>query len=1050
MRPLKLTMTAFGPYAQNEEIDFTILNNKNIFLITGPTGAGKTTIFDGISYAIYGEASGEDRDGESLRSQFADVDTLTSVELEFELKGTKYYIKRTPKQEKRKSRGEGTTEQKTDAEMKIIHSDEQVKVISGVSNVNDKINEIMGINYAQFKQIMMIPQGEFRKLLVSESKDREKILQKIFGTEAYKLVEIKLNDRAREIKNIIKDLNNKQSENISTIQFDNNTLLMELIENENRNITEIVTSLESFIEEDIEKRSSLEKSAKESLNELEKNQKKIFEAKENNKKFEEKEELEKIKNKLESQQAIMDLEKERLIKARKAAQIDAVEENYIERNKDLAIKKRELELNLSSIEVASKGLIKAEEVLKVESSKEEEKIKLLEYASVLKGYREKVKVFEDENASLSLIELQLNDVNNKKNEKKQLVEKIKKDIEILSNKLEVVRKASSDYIKLNAELEKTNQIYNKISDLHSENKKLISFRNEYLKYKKEVNENKKLYEEYEKKFRDMEQIFRDGQAGVLALGLNTGDPCPVCGSTHHPKLAKLEHDVPTEDELKKYKKLLEEAKSKYDKSDESFRETDVNGRSLLSIINRLKDELNLLIEENILELSKDDLTDFINNKLLEFESIKEKLYIEVKKLDKEKNQEEAILKSLNEKKTMLQAEEKKLEKLNDDYTQKLAEVERKKGILNQLIVEIPENLRSERALKKVIEDLEARYEIMCKALKDAQNLYNECKLQHEKLLTENEGLIKSLNEVEASLKEAESKLNEEIIKSGFKNLEDYKTSKLNEEEVENLNKKINEFNEKLRSVKDRYEKSSKDLEGLSIIDISTLLEKDKNIKDQMEVLEKEKTELHAKITRNKNSLLRINELSEQIKEKEKEYSIIGDLAEVSKGNNTERMTFERYVLAAFFDEIIEKANLRLGKMTEYRYELDRIKEKGKGLTQSGLELQVFDNYTGKYRHVKTLSGGESFKASLALALGLADVVQCYAGGISIDTIFIDEGFGTLDPESLDNAIQCLIDLQNYGRLVGIISHVPELKERIDSRLEIIPSAEGSTTKFNVR
>ncbi|MTK12759.1 MAG: AAA family ATPase, partial [Clostridiaceae bacterium] len=461
MRPLKLTMTAFGPYAKNEEIDFTILNNKNIFLITGPTGAGKTTIFDGISYAIYGEASGEDRDGESLRSQFADVDTLTSVELEFELKGTKYYIKRTPKQEKRKSRGEGTTEQKTDAEMKIIHSDEQVKVISGVSNVNDKINEIMGINYAQFKQIMMIPQGEFRKLLVSESKDREKILQKIFGTEAYKLVEIKLNDRAREIKNVIKDLNNKQSENISTIQFDNNTQLMELIQSENRNITEIVTSLESFIEEDIEKRSSLEKSAKEILNELEKNQKKIFEAKENNKKFEEKEELEKIKDKLESHQPIMDLEKERLVKARKAAQIDAVEENYIERHKDLAIKKRELELNQGSIEIASKSLIKAEEALKVENSKEEEKIKLLEYTSVLKGYREKVKVFEDENASLNLIELQLKDVNNKKNVKKQLVEKIKKDIEILSNKLEVVRKASSDYIKLNAELEKTNQIYNK-------------------------------------------------------------------------------------------------------------------------------------------------------------------------------------------------------------------------------------------------------------------------------------------------------------------------------------------------------------------------------------------------------------------------------------------------------------------------------------------------------------------------------------------------------------------------------------------------------------
>lgn len=205
--------------------------------------------------------------------------------------------------------------------------------------------------------------------------------------------------------------------------------------------------------------------------------------------------------------------------------------------------------------------------------------------------------------------------------------------------------------------------------------------------------------------------------------------------------------------------------------------------------------------------------------------------------------------------------------------------------------------------------------------------------------------------------------------------------------------------------------------------------------------------MFSRLDNNIKTLKEIKKLNEKISEKEDDYKIIGELARISNGDNDERITFERYVLAAYFDEIIAAANIRLSKMTGGRFLLSRKEEKGKGRRQEGLELEVFDNYTGKARHVKTLSGGESFKASLSLALGLADVIQSYAGGISLDTIFIDEGFGTLDPESLDNAIETLVELQNGGRLVGIISHVPELKERIDSILEIIPTKEGSKARF---
>ncbi|MBC2581193.1 AAA family ATPase [Clostridium sp. DJ247] len=1049
MRPLVLSMNAFGPYASNEKIDFTILGERNIFLITGPTGAGKTTIFDGICYAIYGEASGQDRDGESLRSQFANADTLTYVELEFELKGKRYYIKRIPKQFKKKVRGEGLVEQKTDAEMKVFDEAGEARIISGVSNVNEKINEIMGINYDQFKQIMMIPQGEFRRLLVSESKDREKILQKIFGTQAYKFLEIKLNDRAKDIRKVINELNNKQGEVLNTIDCNDNIILQQLINTENKNIDEIVNILKEYINTDNNKRKSIEEAIENKSKKLEENQKYIFEAQENNKKFQEKQEIERYKIHLESQKEYIEKEADRLSKGKKAVKILAVEDNYIERCSSIKTKEEQLNNVEKSINTAAENLKKAEQALSFEDSREEQRKKIIEHITVLKGYIEKVKIFEEKNIKSKNIYSELKNAEKSKNIKKQNIDKLKIELNNLSHMLEKSRKSAINFIKVNAEIERATNIYNKVHKLDLENKKLIKIRAEYLKYRHESNEYKKAFEKLDNEFRNMEQLFREGQAGILAKNLEEGMECPVCGAIHHPKLASLEQGVPTEEELKNKKILLEEAKKKFEDSNEKYREADVCGRSQGDTVNRIMVELNELLDEDILILFKDALTEFIEIKLGELEKHIQNAASTLKALEKEKNEEENIEKKLELNKNLLEEEEKLYEKLNEEYNAKLTELESEKAIINQLITEIPEEYRSHIKLIEAIKIHEDELQSLEKAVKEAHDLYNDLKLKYERYITEKETIEKTLREAEQSLEISEDRLKKEIFKAGFIDVEDYKSAKLTQEEEERLEKSINNFNEQLRLTNDRYEKILENIKDLNIVNINELVEKCESIKSEKELLEKENIDIHTKIEINKNALLRIEELYEQIKNKEREYGIVGDLAEVAKGNNIERMTFERYVLAAFFDNIIQAANIRLAKMSENRYELERIKEKGKGLTQSGLELQVYDNYTGKCRHVKTLSGGEGFKASLALALGMADVVQCFAGGISIDTMFIDEGFGTLDPESLDNAVQCLIELQNNGRLVGIISHVPELKERIDARLEIIPSAEGSTTRFNL-
>lgn len=1048
MRPIKLTMTAFGPYGKKEEIDFTRLSGRNIFLITGPTGAGKTTVFDGISYAIYGEASGEDRDGESLRSQFADEDTLTSVELEFELRGKRYYIKRIPKQMKKKSRGEGFTEQKTDGEMEI-YDEETVKVISGVSNVNDKINEIMGINYEQFKQIMMIPQGEFRKLLTSESKDREKVLQKIFGTEAYKLVEFKLTEMAKELRKNIGELNNKQIENINRIQWGENETLKGLIEKENKNNNEIIEVLTEEINSDTEKKQKVEKEIlnKESL--MAENQKKIYEGRENNKKFDEKIELENKLKLLEEEKHYIECEKERLSKGRKAANIKGTEESYVYWKKSLFSKEEELKKTSYELDRAKKILEEEDKKLKIEVLKEEERNGLLEKAALLKGYKEKVKNLEGERRLLKEISEELKASEKSKKEKKEYIDNLKVNINNLSDYLEKTKKSSEEYLLIKTELEKTLNISNKITNLNIENKRLIQIRNEYIKYKGESSEFKRLYQEAEDKFKTMEILFREGQAAFLAKELQEGESCPVCGSIHHPKLAKPEEGVPGEEDLKKQREFLEKAKAKYEESHEKYRDSEVKGKYQSDVINRFKEEYKELSGEDISSLVKGELTNFIEDKLKELEEKRKELEGIARKLEKEKNEEEVLSKELKDKKLLWEEEEKLFEAISEDYLEKSKAVEKKKGILNQIISDIPEELRSYKALEDQIDSILKQHDIMTNMLKKAQSSFNNSQINYEKLTTEKEALTKALKEAKVSLEEVELKLKAEIERAGFKDIEEYRSSKLSEEKEEKLENKIKSFNEEFKSKKDRYNILLKETKDLLLINLEELNFKYTSLKKDKELIEENKTELHTKIEINKAVLSRIKELDEEIKIKEYEYSIVGDLSETAKGNNSERMTFERYVLAAFFDDIIRAANIRLAKMSENRYELDRIKEKGKGLTQSGLELQVYDNYTGKYRHVKTLSGGEGFKASLSMALGLADVVQCYSGGISLDTMFIDEGFGTLDPESLDNAVQCLIDLQNTGRLVGIISHVPELKERIDARLEITPSAEGSTTRFNL-
>ncbi|WP_315120652.1 AAA family ATPase [uncultured Clostridium sp.] len=1043
MRPLKLTMSAFGPYADVQTIDFTVLKDKNIFLITGPTGAGKTTVFDAISYALFGEASGSSRDRDSLRSDFAHIDLYTYVELEFQLKGKKYKVTRYPQQEHKKSRGDGFITKSAEAFLELPNGDS----VSKINNVDEKINEILGINKNQFKQIVMLPQGEFRKLLESDSSERELIFRKIFGTEAFESIQRILDEHKKSLYKGISNIKIKRDTYIKNIECGDEELLVKLINAEDLNIIEIISKVNEIINNDLLEQEKVNNEI--NLLKLDSSnlQKKIIEGEEINKKIYDKEEIYKeyslhIKKALEYEK-----KQDILNKGRKSLEVKIVEDSLNDRQNNLKEKQSQYCSAENKLKQTENNIIIYKQKLEIEESREEERKRISDEITTLKNFIHRVKTYEEK--KVSIVELKKNLEN-----KEEIMKKNKKLVSDNRIKLE---KANSNLIQLQksqTELEKIDKIISENKLVYDEMRAFYSYITDYEKFLAKHNSCRDSYNKFEIEYNDfkikyeaMEDNFRKGQAGILAIDLKEGKECPVCGSIHHPKLANLIDGVPTEEELK-------ETKAQYDnlmkKRDEMLKElSDLNGviKSNKDIIVKQKNKLNPYLNYELNNIEYSDILNYVISKGKE-------INLKLKNLNEQRDSLKEDIKNitvLEETILNLQKEivekERSIENAEGEFTLQYGKVRSEEELLISIENEIPVEIRSTSMLLLKIRECEEKFMHLQEAYKSAQSSYNKALEDYASSKADKEAKEKNLEETIEEIKIWEKQLINKIKEYGFEDYNQYSQLKMDEWDIKNLESDIQLHYQNLKSLRDRYEKAVKDTEGLNIISIDELKVTLEELALNETSLMKKNNHIFARLNNNKRVLKEVEDLNEIIKDEEKKYSTIGELAKIANGDNAERITFERYVLAAYFDEIIDAANVRLRKMAAGRFILRRKEEKGKGRKQEGLELEVFDNYTGKARHVKTLSGGESFKASLSLALGLADVVQSYAGGISLDTMFVDEGFGTLDPESLDNAIQTLIDLQKGGRLVGIISHVPELKERIDSRLEVSTTKEGSRTRF---
>ena len=1040
MRPIKLTISAFGPYASKQVIDFEELKGRNIFVISGKTGAGKTTIFDAISYALYGEASGESRETDSLRSHFADDNTETYVELEFELRGEKYTVNRVPKQKKKKARGEGYTEKSADATLTLPDG----KVITKVKNVTDKIIEILGITREQFKQIVMLAQGEFKKLLLADSVERDGIFRKIFNTYDFEKIQAELKDKAANLSKNRTKSKHEMEINLKNIKGEHDIVIDEYVD-----FPLVIEKLKDLLERDNNIYKTLNEEGKEVDNNLQvKNQEKaIIET--NNNLLKEKEIITKALEELLSKEDEYKNKSKTIIDGKNAKEVKYIEDKLIETTKKLTKREEDYNLSLKNIDSLKLKQEEANKLLQIEESKECDREKLSVEINNLNKLEEKIIELDSLNNKVmhlkqSAENSKLQIINNKKE-----TEELKKSKEEKELQLKDIATLETKKVELESDIKAKNKTLDEVRELF---KVIRSFQNTYIEHNNKAKEYKEFEVEYKKvkeNYEKMDDLYQKEQAGILASKLQENEPCPVCGSTNHPNKATIKENlkIPTKEELKVAKENLDKLEKENLEKINNLTTLNSNKTTYLEQVNNHLSMLSATL--NIDKTFNSETAKVVKNLGTELKSVIDKLKDELLKVIDKISLKEKIEKELNLITTTINEREHsliKLEECEKNYTTELTQNITK---IDEYKKEIPENITDLKTLNNLIE-------VKTKELNISKEKLAKLRLENENLAKKLEGenstskeINKSIEELKLEIANNKANFNEAIKEQGFDNIQTYEDAKLQISMVESLEKEVENYNSELKLTKAKQEDIINKTKDIVFMDITTIDEEIRSIQNNKKELESKLRELHAIIVGNKTILKNVENLNIEFKEIEEEYKVLGELADLANGKKAPYISFERYILASYFEDIIEAANIRLEKMTGDRFSLIRKTSKSKGAGQKGLELEIYDNYTDSSRDVSSLSGGESFKASLSLALGLSDIVQSNAGGVSLDTMFVDEGFGTLDPQSLDNAIDSLLELQRGGRLVGIISHVEELKERIDAKLEVTSTSKGSKVEFNI-
>ena len=1051
MKPSKLIISAFGPYAGRvPEIDFTKFEEKGLFLISGDTGAGKTTIFDAICFALYGTTSGSYRDTKNLRSEYASDTAESYVDFYFSHQGKNYHIWRQPSYERKKQRGTGVITEKE----KAVFYEEGKAPVEGLTQVNLAVKELLHIDEKQFKQIAMIAQGEFRDLLNAKTEQRTEILRTIFQTDGYKNIEYRLKDRmdaSYAIRRKTEDSIVQYFGDVSASKTD--VLSEELTELKDRaresgsawNLEELLELLERLIQSDQEKLEVEKERLEQAECILRSRQEALATAQTNN----------------EFIDRLLHLQKERAELVARGQKIkDAT---------DLLDRQKTATREVHPVYLAWKS--KADAVIYTEKEIENKQQSLLAAEKTAKEAAEQSALAEEKRGRAEELQKKIDKINAEE-QKYQQREQLKEKVAALTNDQKILAEKETSYDTAEKKLEESMQnLKETVAELKNRPTEMQEIRNQGEKLE-ELAENirvileervsdrtagkrklaekqqvflkaREKYEAIREKRMEAERILENCRAGILAKDLEEGQKCPVCGSVHHPELASLPERFITEEELEKYESresTLQEQKDQANTEAEKAKtalevlekQLQVDG---MTCLRRAGTEHHPEIE------SLDELLVCLQ------EAYKTLLY------EKKANQERLLILQADcmvlkkAEKDLAKAEEESKRLADDRKTLTIRKQETESSLIEAktMFSSLSElSFDTWKEAEKVCTDSADEVQQIVTHIQQAQKQQKAADEKVTALQASLETLARTLGAQKEDEVKAKAALDSVLEKQKFQSVEELLPFVVTEAALKKTEDQITDYRQAVATNQTQLSQAEKDAEGRQPVDAQALSEMCMLQEQTVKTCREAVNMIRNRIANNSEKQTNILSQRSTFEKASKEYSIFRRLYTLVKGTTGNgKITLEQYIQAAGFDGIIAAANRRLLPMSGGQYELYRQRDSIGKKINSFLDLEVLDNYTGHRRPVGNLSGGESFKASLSLALGLSDTVSSNLGGIQMDALFVDEGFGTLDRKSMEDAMDALINLSGTNKLVGIISHREELKENIPQQIKVKKLRDGS-------
>lgn len=1046
MKPIKLKMSAFGPYADVETVNFSAFDGKGLFLITGTTGAGKTTIFDAICFALFGETSGSSRNGEMLRSNFAKPLTRTYVELDFEHRGKKYRIIRTTSNEVAKKRGTGSKIEGASAE---LTGDDITTPLTKTGEVNNKISEIIGLKCDEYRQIAMLAQGEFKKFIESGSEKRSEIFRKIFHTDIYKEFQDRLKTESAEKLEEKKKVCELIKSKTVAVEIPDDDSFAEISEKINLytdrtdltviDIEQFLLHLSVLSEMQKKDNAEIDKKRKELEKTILEEEKKKALAVEINNKFDtldtEKLRLEQLlQSKPHYDEMLKKAENDEKILHSVKPKYDSFAESR--KRYDSALKNcKNAEINRKS---AEENLKLKQNVFAEKKSLEGKIATLNEESGKLRAKEDIYRKYFNLTANLNVYETVL------QNSEKEISDNRKSysDTENLKTKAE-------KFISENSDTEqKIFDAKSKITDLKDKSGKAERLSAEYQNLAKinarltnakaECADLAKSATALNNEYNEQHNIYIMNMAGVLADTLEDEKPCPVCGSLHHPNPAKHSENAPDKDTLDALKVRCEVAESAVHKKSNEVTRLETESESAKTNVTEFANALEVDVET----LSAEMISQLLSEQKKQLKALEN----EASDLEKVREQREvckAEISRFDEKLKKFDLVHTELIRKNADakskYNSAKEETESLKAEIKYSSVE--ELLNAAKACADKAEQIKSEIDLAQSELSNAKSDFDS------KVSVENE-TAKQRKSFESELENKKSEL--DIVLSENNILECPDFNLLTEDSIKELKREAEIFTDSLKKSRATVEACEKSVEGKQREDVLKINELIDSYTSEKKKWDNLYTAGDRSLHNNQNIYNSVEKLKNDFEEKLKIADVYENLKKTANGeivSDNSKITFERYIMGSYFEQVLYYANLRFSKMTGGRYEIVRGESRDKRIS-AGLEISVRDNFNNKERDISSLSGGESFQASLALALGLSDIIQQRNGGIRLDSIFIDEGFGSLDNDSLASAIETLNDLTGNGnRLVGIISHISELKNSIGNKIEVVGTKSGSSIKI---